>query len=196
MKSDCKKQSFFCVVPTPVFNGAVWYNKNEQIEVNGLAEKYDWLNIKKEYVTGKLTYDDLVKKYGMQYKTLSQRAAREGWVKEREKYRAEIERISLEKEAKKKAREMAKAEKSVNKVCDRLLEKISEMIDRVKSAKDLKSLTSALSDVQKLKGIKSDADRKEQEARIKALLHSVEKDINAESKTVEVIIEGAQEYAE
>lgn len=191
-----KSSHFFCVVPTPVFNGAVWYNKNEQIEVNGLAEKYDWLNIKKEYVTGKLTYDDLVKKYGMQYKTLSQRAAREGWVKEREKYRAEIERISLEKEAKKKAREMAKAEKSVNKVCDRLLEKISEMIDRVKSAKDLKSLTSALSDVQKLKGIKSDADRKEQEARIKALLHSVEKDINAESKTVEVIIEGAQEYAE
>lgn len=162
-----------------------------------MAEKYDWLNIKKEYVTGDITYEELCEKYGVKrYKTLAERAAAEKWVEERDKYRAEVERFALEKAAKKKAKAMERSEKSVNKVCDRLLDKISDMASIVKNAKDLKSLTSALTDIQKLKGIKSEDDRKEQAARIKALLHSVEKDIEKGPETVKIIIEGNGEYAE
>lgn len=161
-----------------------------------MAARYDWLNIKKEYVTGEITYEELAGKHGIRFKTLAERAASEEWVKEREKYREEIERITLEKAAKKKAKEMQKAEKSVNKVCDKLLDKISELIVNVRKAGDVKSLTSALTDIQKLKGIKSEEDRKEQAARIRVLLHSVEKDVDKGPETVKIIIEGNEEFAD
>ena len=147
-------------------------------------------------MTGKITYEKLAEKHGIRFKTLAERAASEEWVNEREKYREEIDRITLEKAAKKKAKEIQKAEKRVSNVCDELLEKISELIVNVKKAGEVKSLTSALTDIQKLKGIKSEDDRKEQAARIRALLHSVEKDVDKGPETVKVIIEGGEEYAE
>ena len=162
-----------------------------------MAEKYDWGKIKKEYITGNKTYEKLCEEYGIKRrKTLEERAAKEKWGDLRGEYRGEIQKISLEREAKKKAKAMEKAEKNVNKVCDKLLDKIFEMADRVYKAGDLKSLTSALTDVQKIKGIKSEDDRKEQAARIKALLQSVERNAETGPQTVKVIIEGSEEYAE
>ena len=134
-----------------------------------MAQKYDWDKIKKDYITGKSTYTELCEKYGIKrHKTLEERAADEKWVELMGEYRGEIQKISLEREAKKKAKAMEKAEKKVSKVCDKLLDTIFEMADKVKKAGDVKSLTSALTDVQKMKGIKSEDDRKEQAARIKA----------------------------
>ncbi len=162
-----------------------------------MAQKYDWDKIKKDYITGDCTYNDLCEKYGIKrYKTLAERAADEKWGDLRVEYRGEIERISLERDVKKKAKAMEKAEKKVSKVCDKLLDTIFEMADKVKKAGEVKSLTSALTDVQKMKGIKSEDDRKEQAARIKALLQSVERNAETGPQTVKVIIEGSEEYAE
>lgn len=162
-----------------------------------MAAKYDWDNIKKEYITGNITYEKLCEKYGIKRrKTLEERASKEKWGDLRGEYRGEIQKISLEREAKKKAKAMEKAEKKVSKVCDKLLDTIFEMADKVKKAGDVKSLTSALTDVQKMKGIKSEDDRKEQAARIKALLQSVERNAETGPQTVKVIIEGSEEYAE
>lgn len=165
-----------------------------------MADRYDWPNIKKEYVTGKMSYKKLAEMHDIRLNTLTERAADEGWVQERVKYREEIEQKTLEELKKKTARQNAKQRikdsKEVNRVSNKLLEQVLSLADKVKSAKELKSLTSALLDIQKLKGIKSDDDMKEQAARIKALLHSVEKDIDKGPETVKVIIEGNGEYAE
>lgn len=174
--------------------------KETRGEVNGLSEKYDWSNIKKEYVTGKMSYKKLAEEHGIRLNTLTERAAEEGWVQERGRYREEIEQKTLEELQKKTARQNAKQRirdsKEVNKVSSRLLEQVYVLVEKVKTPKELKSLTSALLDIQKLKGIKSEEDRKEQAARIKALLHSIEKDADKGPQEVKIVIEGDEEYAE
>ena len=168
--------------------------------MNSLAEVYDWSNIKKEYVTGKMSYKKLAEAHGIRLNTLTERAADEGWVQERVQYREEIEQKTLEelqkKTARKNAKQRIKDSNEVSKVSSKLLSQVFTLADKVKTAKELKSLTSALLDIQKLKGIKSEEDRKEQAARIRALLHSVEKDVDKGPETVKIIIEGAEEYAE
>lgn len=161
-----------------------------------IAKKIDWFIIKEEYVTTEIGYEELAKKHQIRRNTLCERAAKEEWVKQRARYREDLERKTAEEIAKKKAKQKAKDAVKVNKVCDKLLKRISSMAEKVVTAKELKALTSALGDIQKLKGIKSDEDKQEQEARIKALLHSIEKDTDKGHDAVKVIIEGAEEYAE
>jgi hypothetical protein len=83
------------------------------------------------------------------------------------------------------------AEKAVNiiDVADKLLNKISEIvevfpIESVASTQALKHLTSALKDLREIKGIKSDADMREQEARIRNL----EKQVNEDRADNHVVI--------
>lgn len=165
-----------------------------------IAKDIDWLIIKEEYVTSKISYKKLAEKYDVRYNTLTERAASEGWVQERVRYREEIEEKTFEelkrKTARKNARQRLKESKKVNEVSSKLLEKVLELVEFIKTPKELKTLTDALINIQKLKGIKSDEDIKEQEARTKVLLHSVEKDIDKGPATVKVIIEGNDEFAE
>lgn len=162
-----------------------------------MAAKYDWDNIKKEYITGNITYEKLCEKHGIKRrKTLEERAAKEKWGDLRGEYRGEIEKISLQKEAKKKAKKTEKVKKRISEVNDKLLDRVFDLADSVYKAGDLKDLTTALSNIQRISGIKSEADQREQEARIDALVYQVEKKISSGPQTVKVIIEGSEEYAE
>lgn len=162
-----------------------------------MAQKYDWDLIKKEYITGKATYSELCEKYEIKrHKTLEERAAREGWGNLRGEYRGEIEKISLQKEAKRKAKKVEKKRKRIYEVSDRLLDRLLKIAETVTKAGDLKSLTSALSDIQRINGIKSEADQREQEARIDAIINQVERNVSSGPQTVNVVITGAEEYAD
>lgn len=162
-----------------------------------MATVYDWDLIKKEYITGDITYEKLCEKFGVKrFKTLAEKASEEGWVSEREKYREEVQRIALQKNAEKKAKKMQKDEKKVDKACDKLLDKLIKIIDITHTAGGIKNLTEALQNIQRIKGIKSEDDRKEQSARIKNLLHQVEKDEEKGPETVKIIIAGDEEYAQ
>lgn len=162
-----------------------------------MAEKYDWDKIKKDYITGNLTYEELCKKHGVKrYNTLADRAAKEEWVDERGKYRVEKEQKELEEIARKKAKKAARDTVKVDKVCDKLLVRITDMTDKVFKAADIKNLTSALLDICKIKGVKSEADRKEQNAKIDMMLNSMERNLNGGPAAVEIHIKGAEEYAE
>lgn len=162
-----------------------------------MAQKYDWDKIKKDYITGNFTYDELCEKYEIKrHKTLEERAAAEKWVEQRGKYRGEKEQKELEEIARKKAKKAARDEMTVDKVCNKLLKRISAMADSVFKASDIKDLSSALSNICKIKGVKSEDDRKEQRARIDAMLNTVEKNMNGGPAAVEIHITGAEEYAE
>jgi hypothetical protein len=69
-------------------------------------------------------------------------------------------------------------------VADRLLGKITEVLEVVTSTQDIRHLTSALKDLREIKGIKSEADIREQEARIAKL----QKEAEAEEKDNEIQI--------
>ncbi len=162
-----------------------------------MAQKYDWDKIKEDYITGKNTYAELCEKYGIKrHKTLEERAAAEKWVDLRGNYRGEKEKKKLEEIARKNAKKAAKDKTSVDKTCNSLLKRIAVLAEKVIKPGDIKSLTSALMDICKMKDIKSDDDRREQQARISALLSSVEKNTTNGPQTVNVVITGADEYAE
>ncbi len=162
-----------------------------------MAEKYDWDKIKKDYITGNMTYEKLCEKYGIKrHKTLEERAAKEKWGELRGEYRGEIEKITLQKEAKKKAKKTEKVKKRISEVSDKLLDRVFDLAGSVCKAGDLKDLTTALSNIQRISGIKSEADQREQEARIDALVKQVEKNASSGPQTVNVVITGAEEYAE
>ena len=151
----------------------------------------DWKRIKAEYIAGGTSYRKLAEKYGVSFVTLSKVAKREGWCElrrqqEDKKTTKMVESIST-KEAKKAV--------DIIDVADKLLDKMSELMETmVVDTQSFKQLTSALKDLKEIKGFKSKADMREQEARIRNLERQAEADNT--SKDIEVQFGSeAEEYS-
>lgn len=126
----------------------------------------DWKAIKAEYISGGTSYRKLADKYNVPFGTLRRIAKQEKWTQKRTQVEHKVDTNIIETVS-----EM-ETEKAVNiiDVADKLLGKISELMDAVPlDTQAMKHLTSALKDLREIKGIKSDADMREQEARIKKL---------------------------
>lgn len=136
----------------------------------------DWKRIKAEYIAGAKSLRELAEKYGVSPSTLRKVAAKEQWSELRNKTRTKMdEKISdsiSEKEAEKTV--------NINNVADKLLDKIAELMDAIPlSTRSMKELTSALKDLKDIKGYKSDADMREQEARIAKLQKEAQEEDNS-----------------
>jgi transposase-like protein len=146
----------------------------------------DWLKIKAEYISGNISYRKLAEKHGVSFNTLKRRAVEEEWYKLRqqkeEKTTTKIINSASDKDAK-------KANKIID-VADKLLDKISAMVDKAGeyNTQNIKNLTSALKDLKEIKGYKSDVDLREQEARIANLERQAQ--AVEESKDITVTIVG------
>lgn len=147
----------------------------------------DWKEIKTEYIAGGISYRKLSEKHGVSFNTLKTRAKEEQWYELRQQKELRTTTKIVESLSDKDA------EKAVDiiDVADKLLGKISKLIDTVNlDIKSMKHLSSALKDLKEIKGIKSDADIREQEARIKNLERQAEADNSADNKTVIVTFSG------
>lgn len=145
----------------------------------------DWKRIKAEYIAGGTSYRKLAEKYNVSQSTLRKVAAKEQWTELRNKARTKADSKIVATVSEKEA------EKALNiiDVADKLLGKISELLDAIPlDTQSMKHLTSALKDLKDIKGFKTDADMREQEARIRNL----ERQAEAEStdNEIKVIIEG------
>lgn len=123
----------------------------------------DWQAIKTEYITTDTSYRKLAEKYDVHYQAICQRSKAEGWIAQREQYKndtiTKIININSDQEVNRAQR--------IQSVSDKMLTKIEAMVDGIKSAKDIRSLTAAIKDLKEIQGLnKSDLDRQEQEARI------------------------------
>lgn len=123
----------------------------------------DWQAIKTEYITTDTSYRKLAEKYGIHYQAICQRSKAEGWIAQREQYKndtiTKIININSDQEVNRAQR--------IQSVSDKMLTKIEAMVDGIKTAKDIRSLTAAIKDLKEIQGLnKSDLDRQEQEARI------------------------------
>ena len=155
----------------------------------------DWKRIKAEYIAGGTSYRKLAEKYGVSFNTLKTHAVEEQWHKLRQQKDKKATTKIVESLSDKDA------DKAVNiiDVADKLLDKISEYVetiplDMMSSTQALKHLTSALKDLKEIKGYKSDADMREQEARIRNLQKQAESDNT--SKDIEVQFGSeAEEYS-
>lgn len=153
----------------------------------------DWKQIKAEYIAGGTSYRKLCDKYGVALTTLQRIAKREDWTGLRQR--------AVDKADAKLTDEIGRrnAERSVKiiDVADKLLEKISETIDKMDTidSQSLKHFTSALKDIKDIKGFKSDLDLREQEARIAKLQREAEADSDGAEEIKVVIVGDAEAYS-
>ena len=126
----------------------------------------DWQAIKTEYITTDTSYRKLSQKYGIGYQAICHKSKEEGWIAMREQHKNNTTTKTLEKISQKEANRAAR----IYSVADKLLMKIEALADLpAMMPKDVRSLVAAVKDLKEIQGVKSELDKKEQEARIAAL---------------------------
>lgn len=70
--------------------------------------KYDWDNIRTEYITSDLSLKDISDKYGVSQRLVNTKSAEQGWVEQRKKYNAKVVEKAVNKVAAKRANQLAK----------------------------------------------------------------------------------------
>ena len=149
----------------------------------------DWKHIKAEYIAGGTSYRKLVEKYNVSLTTLQRVAKRENWIGLREQAEHKTETKIVEKVSSTKSNTNIK----INEVADKLLNKIAEIIECVDTPVGIKDISTAIKNIKDIKGCKSDADLREQEARIKKLEKEAEDDKT--DNTIEIVIgDGTEDY--
>lgn len=148
-----------------------------------------WKKIKAEYIAGGTSYRKLAEKYEVKLSALRSVAEREKWVELKAQVQHKTDTKIVDTVSDKEA------DKATEIICvaDKLLGKISEVIDKVQNTKDIKNISSALKDIKEIKGIKSDADMREQEARIAKLQKEAEKVDDSDVTEIEVVFNAGEE---
>ncbi|MBP3554002.1 MAG: hypothetical protein J6K63_00025 [Clostridia bacterium] len=147
----------------------------------------DWNEIRNEYITDESTsYRKLAKKYDVPLSTLTRHAREENWTEQRERVKSE----TMEKTIVKLSDEQAKRAAKFVSLADALAEKIGRAIECVgaNDAQSIRQLTASLRDLQAMQGIKSDADMREQEARIAKLEKELGSDLPVDAKQTGVVL--------
>ena len=149
----------------------------------------DWNKLKAEYIAGGTSYRKLAEKYkdeGVTFDNLKNIAVKEGWakLKEQAKDKATTRMINTI------AKDISKKSVKIDDVADKLLDKISNMLDTFEAldTQSIKHLTSSLKDIKDIKGVKSKLDIREQEARIDKLRKDIEADKVDDSKPCGVLL--------
>jgi transposase-like protein len=150
----------------------------------------DWKRIKAEYIAGGTSYRKLAEKYGVSFNTLKTRAKEEQWYN----LRQQKEHKTTTKIVESLSDKDAETAVDIIDVADKLLGKISMLMDAIPlDTQSMKHLTSALKDLKDIKGFKTDADMREQEARIRNL----EKQAQTEDASKDILVKigtDAEEY--
>lgn len=142
----------------------------------------DWNKLKAEYIAGGTSYRKLADKYGIPFSNLKNTAVKEGWVKLREQAKNKADSKMVNSVAK----DISKNAVKINDVADKLLDKIVLLLDEFEGldSQSIKQLTSSLKDIKEIKGVKSEIDLKEQNARIDKLRKDIEDDHTDHTVTV------------
>lgn len=157
----------------------------------------DWDKLKREYVTGQISYRKLAEKYGVPFGTLKHNAKVGNWCEERTRYRDRVNTKSI-------AKAEAKATDYKSMLYDLALKvagQLNDMTDSM-SISDLaaigvkpRDITGAIKDLEDALHVKSASDLKEQEARIAKLNREAEG--NKNDSGIQVIISAdAEKYSE
>ena len=154
----------------------------------------DWNKIKTEYLTSDTSYRKLAQKYGVNAITIAKKASKEGWVSQRQQQANRTLSRTLTAVSNRQVNRAAR----LQDVADKLLNKIEAAVDDYNMAvllvdrQSLRQITGALKDIKDIQMIRSEADLREQEARISKLLKEAEREDNGPNKVV-IQIEGGED---
>ena len=154
----------------------------------------DWQAIKTEYITTDTSYRKLAQKYGVNTTNIAKRASSEGWVEQRKQNANKTLSKTLNAIASNQANRAAR----LQTVADKLLSKVERLVDEgeelLTDTSTMRDIARVLKDIKDIQMIKSDADLREQEARIEKLRK--EAMVEKENNEVKVTIIGElEEYS-
>lgn len=152
----------------------------------------DWQKIKTEYITTDTSYRKLASKYGITYTIIGKRAKKEGWPEEKQRWIDDTTTKILDAVGDEHA---ASTAKKICEVADKILSKIEEMVDSIElsdmSARTLQALTAAVKNIKEIKGVRSQLDVDEQEARIANLRKQAQND--DDTGEIEVVFDAGED---
>lgn len=154
----------------------------------------DWNKIKTEYLTSDTSYRKLAQKYGVNAITIAKKASKEGWVSQRQQQANRTLSRTLTAVSNRQVNRAAR----LQDVADKLLNKIEAAVDDYNmevllvDRQSLRQITGALKDIKDIQMIRSEADLREQEARIAKLLKEAEREDSGPNKVV-IQIEGGED---
>ncbi len=136
----------------------------------------DWNAIKTEYITTNTSYRKLAQKYGIGYSVIGERARLDKWVEQREQFRNKTLTKTMDAIS---AKQVDRAANLIS-VADQLLAKVKSLIEDnselLVNPQSMKHISGVLKDSKDIQMIKSDADVREQEARIANLRRQAEQE--------------------
>ena len=148
----------------------------------------DWEKIKAEYIAGGTSYRKLAEKYDVSFSTLRKVAAKEHWSELRNNVGAkrDTELVNV------LGVSTAQIDKKYFDLVDKLFDKAGEVIEdtAIWNAVTLKEMATAMKYLKECKGVKSEADMREQEARIAKLRRDAEREDDSINE-IEVVLTAA-----
>ena len=153
----------------------------------------DWNKIKAEYIAGGTSYRKLAVKYGVPFSNLKNIAIKEQWTQLREQAKNRTDTKLVDNIGKMNA----KIDDKYFRLVDMLLDKAEELIvsTPIWQPQILKEMTTAMKNLKECKGVKSEADIREQEARIAKLQKEAQEDDTKEKEFKVTLVGDLEEYS-
>lgn len=149
----------------------------------------DWSAIKTEYITTDTSYRKLAQTYGVDQATIARRAKKEDWVSKRQQNVSTVQAKIVDAIS---DQQVDRATKLLS-VADLLMDKVRQRIEAVDpmdmGSQEFRHLSATIKDLKEIQMIRSDADLREQEARIASLRRQADKD----SASRDVVVEMSEE---
>ena len=149
----------------------------------------NWNEIKTEYITTDTSYRKLAEKHGISYQAICRRSQSERWGEQREQHMNKTVTKTLNAISNKQVDRAA----NLISVADLLLAKVKSLVESDSAVlidtQNLKHISGVLKDIKEVQMIRSDADMREQNARIAKLQKEAERDKN-EKPTITITLEG------
>ena len=147
-----------------------------------------WKRIKAEYIAGGISLQKLAEKYDVSFSTIQKKSMEEKWGNLRKINRRKVEEKIIDSVSSKEAKKAV----DLFDIADLLADKVREIAETVSDPDSIKKLTSAIKDIREIKGVKSDADMREQEARIAKLRKEAEREDDTTNE-IEVVFKAGEE---
>ena len=147
----------------------------------------DWKTIETEYVTTDISHRELAAKYGIGRSRLSQYASKEKWSEKRDQHRAKTVSKAVNAIGTKQANMAAKLYGVGGLLLDKVKSLLEDNPELLADTSSMKDVSVVLKNLKDLMSVKSEADMREQEARIEKLRKEAmaDKDNDAPSLVVE-----------
>ena len=157
----------------------------------------NWNKIKTEYITTDTSYRKLAEKYGVHYNAIANRSKQEGWISQRNQHCDKTMTKTLDAISDKQVDRAA----NLISVSDILLAKVKSLLETnaevLADTQSMKHISGVLKDIKEIQMIRSDADLREQEARIAKLRREAEREEDTNTEvTITFGSEGKKQWAE